>query len=243
LSVRRFRQSEPEATLRRVFFVVVDSDTGKVLQTGKAGSLDGYVSKKGALPIAVVGSFTEVDATNQPGLYYYEATIGELDTIGRLVFRFTCTDCVERTIVTHVGTTNEDLDSELDAVALEANVQGHAAAALTAYDPPTRAEATADKDAILADLATRALQATVDLIKAETDNIGAIPGDVLEESITAHKAVANSLAAAIQLLRRRTIGRAVRDDDYFTIYDDDGLTVLAKIPVSETEYGPPVEEA
>jgi len=31
------------------------------------------------------------------------------------------------------------------ALALEANVQGHVADALTAYDPPTRAEATADK--------------------------------------------------------------------------------------------------
>jgi hypothetical protein len=33
----------------------------------------------------------------------------------------------------------------VSGLALEANVQGHAADALTAYDPPTRTEATADK--------------------------------------------------------------------------------------------------
>ena len=36
----------------------------------------------------------------------------------------------------------------------EANVETHVTAALNAYDPPTRAEATADKDAILAALAS-----------------------------------------------------------------------------------------
>lgn len=43
------------------------------------------------------------------------------------------------------------------AVALEAQVQTHAAAALAAYDPPTRAEATSDKAEITA-LATKVLQ-------------------------------------------------------------------------------------
>lgn len=100
-----FEQNESDATLRRVFFVLVDSATGLVLQTGKAGVLAGFLTRKGATPVALAGTFTEVSASDQPGLYYYEATVStpnELDTIGRLVFRFTATGCRPRTIIANV---------------------------------------------------------------------------------------------------------------------------------------------
>jgi len=44
--------------------------------------------------------------------------------------------------------------ADVSALALEANVEGHAADALTTYDPPTRAEATSDKNEILAAIPT-----------------------------------------------------------------------------------------
>jgi hypothetical protein len=103
--VRILKQSESDATFRRVFFTLVDSATGLILQTGKVGVLGGFLTKKGATPVALSGTFTEVDNADQPGLYYYEATVStpnELDTIGRLVFRFTATGCLPRTIITQV---------------------------------------------------------------------------------------------------------------------------------------------
>jgi len=58
---------------------------------------------------------------------------------------------------------SNDCDSSMAAhvvpLAIEANVQGHAAAALTAYDPSTRAENIADRDQILA--AVVAIEASV----------------------------------------------------------------------------------
>ena len=47
-----------------------------------------------------------------------------------------------------------DFRADVTAVALEANVEGHCDDSLTTYDPPTRAEATTDKDEILAALPT-----------------------------------------------------------------------------------------
>lgn len=50
--------------------------------------------------------------------------------------------------------TLDSLSDQLDVVALEAGVEGHVTNSLDTYDPPTRAEATADRDTILADLTT-----------------------------------------------------------------------------------------
>ena len=75
------------------------------------------------------------------------------------------------------------------SLAVEANIQSHAqagaAVALAVYDPPTRAEATGDKEAILAGLAD--LDALLDAIKAKTDDL---PGDPASQA-----AVLNAIAA------------------------------------------------
>lgn len=57
---------------------------------------------------------------------------------------------------TAVGLASANLDTQLAAIPTDADVQTAAAAALTAYDPPTRTEATSDKDAILTRLGTPA---------------------------------------------------------------------------------------
>lgn len=82
------------------------------------------------------------------------------------------------------------------AVALETEVQGHAAAALIAYDPPTRAEAIADK---------AELSALIAKIRA----------------IVSNRLVVDSTTGA------------------FTIYADDGVTVLVTGTISETGRGVP----
>lgn len=69
------------------------------------------------------------------------------------------------------------------AVALEANVQTHAEAALAVYDPPTRAELTSDKAEIIAEVNANeakidTVDAVVDAIKAKTDNLPASPAAV-----------------------------------------------------------------
>lgn len=61
------------------------------------------------------------------------------------------------------------LDTILDAVAVEANVQGHTADALIAYDPPTRTEATADKNEIIAEV--DANETKIDAVQADTNDI------------------------------------------------------------------------
>ena len=63
----------------------------------------------------------------------------------------------------------DDLMADVSALALEANAQGHAAAALTAFDPPTRAEATADKAELAAAIAALNNLAAADLLGAAVE--------------------------------------------------------------------------
>ncbi|MCB1150932.1 hypothetical protein KDK88_05255 [bacterium] len=97
----------------------------------------------------------------------------------------------------------------------QAEAQAAAAAALTAYDPPTRTEATADKAEILADIAT--VDGVVDDILEDTAEIGVAgaglteaggTGDHLTElSVDAEVAVdeAAIAAAIVELLGGATI--------------------------------------
>uniref|UniRef100_A0A6M3KPS5 Uncharacterized protein n=1 Tax=viral metagenome TaxID=1070528 RepID=A0A6M3KPS5_9ZZZZ len=45
-----------------------------------------------------------------------------------------------------------DYKADVSALAVEANVEGHVTTSLNSYDPPTRAEATADKAAIIVEI-------------------------------------------------------------------------------------------
>ena len=81
--------------------------------------------------------------------------------------------------------TKAELDSAVGPLAMEGSVKDHARAALDEYGPPTRAEATGDKEAILAGLAD--LDALLDAIKAKTDDL---PGDPASQA-----AVLNAIAA------------------------------------------------
>jgi hypothetical protein len=101
------------------------------------------------------------------------------------------------------------------APAIEGNVQGHVADALTAYDPPTRAEATSDQEAVLA-----AVAALNDLTLGEI-----LDGD-LSDSLSFP---ANSLADLVRKLFWVVCNRLVITDasGVFTAYKTDGVTPAA----------------
>ena len=108
--------------------------------------------------------------------------------------------------------TKAELDSGLAALndLDSTEVQTAASAALTAYDPPTRTEATADKDAILADLATRAQ-----------------PGD--EMSIDPNQDLGNGITVgpALKAAWTQGFGRWVlnRSTKVLTLYGADGIAI------------------
>jgi hypothetical protein len=101
------------------------------------------------------------------------------------------------------------------APAVEGNIQGHVADALAAYDPPTRAEATADKEAVLA-----ALTALNDVTVGEL-----LTGD-LSDGLSFP---ANSLADLVRKLFWVVCNRLVITDasGAFTAYKTDGVTPAA----------------
>ena len=105
---------ETTAALRRIPFFLPDSADGYTPQTGKSGSLSGFQSKVGASAVALAGSFSEIDQSDMPGLYYYEATAGEVDTQGWMIFTFVCANCITQREHVRVGMTMKALDDNFD---------------------------------------------------------------------------------------------------------------------------------
>ena len=132
------------------------------------------------------GSMSEVSAGNAPGWYNYDFTTYD-ETIDYAVsadgggslgnndrYKYGHNDLGQVTSAQTIA--QADLDdpaqykADVSALAIEANVEGHAGDALTAYDPPTRAEATSDKDEVIAEVDANevkidALQVDVSFIK------------------------------------------------------------------------------
>lgn len=78
-------QSESTAARRRIPVYLVDDTDGKTPETGITFSTgDIKVSKNGAAEANHGGTVTEL----ANGMYYYEATSGELDTLGFISLRF-----------------------------------------------------------------------------------------------------------------------------------------------------------
>ena len=97
----------------------------------------------------------------------------------------------------------------------EANVEAHVAAALNAYDPPTRAEAAGDKDAVLA-----AIAGLSDITVGEL-----LAGDISDSL----NFPANSLADLVRKLFWVVCNRLVINDanGAFTAYKTDGVAPAA----------------
>lgn len=82
--VQRFTKDEATAARRRMPVFLVDVTDGFTPETGIAMAAgEGKVSKNGAAEVNAAGTLTHV-AT---GVYYYEFTAGELDTLGWVYFK------------------------------------------------------------------------------------------------------------------------------------------------------------
>jgi hypothetical protein len=77
-------KGETTAAKRRIPIKMVDATDGTTPETGLS-SFTVKLSKNGAAGDAGGGTVTEVDATDLPGIYYYEASAGEVDTSGIMV--------------------------------------------------------------------------------------------------------------------------------------------------------------
>lgn len=79
-----FKQSEGTAARRRIPIRLVDATDGFTEETGVSlGTADLLLTKNGAAQVNAAAGATEIGTGN----YYYEATAGELDTLGFLLLR------------------------------------------------------------------------------------------------------------------------------------------------------------
>lgn len=82
----QIKVNESTGANRRIPFVLVDETDGETPETGITLTTgDIKISKNGATPANHSGTVSEVDASAMPGIYYYEAAVGEVDTLGSLV--------------------------------------------------------------------------------------------------------------------------------------------------------------
>lgn len=119
--------------------------------TGKTGlSPTVLISKNGGTFATPAGSV----AAMGNGFYYVVPNTADTNTLGILALTATAAGADQATMAfAVVANLESDTYSRLAATPPDATaIQAAAAAALTAYDPPTRTEATADKDAVIAAL-------------------------------------------------------------------------------------------
>jgi hypothetical protein len=178
--------NESIAARRRIAFFLPDVADGYTPKTGQAGILAARVSKNGAATAAGAGAFTEIDAVNMPGMYYYECAVAEVDTVGFLLLVASAANCVTQRVQVRVGSSNYSTLQSISAT-------------------------------IVSDVSTA----------------------IFGANINTYKGIANSLAYVLNLLKQRAIGLVVRRNDRVEIYDTDGTTLLASIPVDVDQYGPP----
>lgn len=98
--MQMIKVSEGTAARRRIFFTMVDSTDLHTRKTGVTVTV--RITKNGAADAASAGTVTEVGSTNMQGLYYYECTSGELDTVGTFVIKATGTACEPREVAVQV---------------------------------------------------------------------------------------------------------------------------------------------
>lgn len=87
--MQEIKQSESTAARRQIYFVAKDVNNPSQPKTGITwAAADIQVSKNGGAAANSAGTVTEVDSTNFPGLYYYQATSTEVNTLGSILLNF-----------------------------------------------------------------------------------------------------------------------------------------------------------
>lgn len=126
------QQSETTASYRRILLACVDATDGFTPETGltfAAGELK--LSKNGATETNHAGTVTEVAG----GVYYYEATAGELDTLGTFTVRINKTGVRGNVSVVQVVPFDPYSAASLGLTNLDATVSTRLASA--AYTAPS----------------------------------------------------------------------------------------------------------
>jgi hypothetical protein len=207
---------------------VVFFSNGGVPATGLTPSIIAYKKVSDGSEVASPPTITEIGV----GFYKFTATPGEALVVQ--VDGGAGLANADRYKVMQITPHDGDLDAQVSTRALEsggnlaavkaktdnlpaspaseANVESHVTAALSAYDPPTRAEATSDKEAVLA-----AIAGLNDITVGEL-----LAGD-LSDNLSFP---ANSLADLIRKLFWVLCNRMVITDasGAFTAYKTDGVT-------------------
>ncbi|MGD9156790.1 MAG: hypothetical protein PVG39_00150 [Desulfobacteraceae bacterium] len=98
---------------------------------------------------------TETDSTNDQGVYHYDFDTSAITNVSANDTYELRVDCASATNVPQIGEIKvgqfiDYINGSISSRALEANVEGHVTTALNTYDPPTRSEATSDKEEVLA---------------------------------------------------------------------------------------------
>lgn len=83
---------QQSTTATTIPFLIVDSATGQIGQTGQASNIVLKV-RYGSTSASAGGTITEMDSTNFPGIYLYTPTATETGTTGLLQLYATCTSC------------------------------------------------------------------------------------------------------------------------------------------------------
>lgn len=94
--------SEATAARRRIKFVAIGPTGTRLTGLTSASFTTKQISKNGVTPAAVAGTFVEVSSGSMPGVYYYETTTGEVDTLGDITLVLTASGMETREIVVQV---------------------------------------------------------------------------------------------------------------------------------------------
>jgi hypothetical protein len=127
--------------------------------------------------ISISSQLSEPDATNMPGEYEVSVDIsGWNDGVYTAYIQYSgspaWTDTVEFRV--YDGKESVALVEELGSQA-KADVNAEADTALSDYDPPTRAESTSDKDAVISEI--DANESKIDAIQADTNELQGLISD------------------------------------------------------------------
>ena len=116
--MQTLKQSESTAARRRILVYLVDATDGFTPEptiTVSAGEIK--ISKNGASTANHAGTWTEISL----GMYHYEFTAGELDTLGVVIFNITKTGCRVFVKESQVVPWDPYLNQDADLTALQAD--------------------------------------------------------------------------------------------------------------------------
>ena len=227
------KANESTSTKRYVFFQLCDATDGLTPETGEAGGQPQISSDGAAFTNTGIGTLAHMGN----GRYYAALTQAAVLTAGtRIECRYKSANTAEA-----VGTTVQVVAFDPD----DATALGLSAIPTIATDVAglDGAAMRGTDFAALASVATEARLARLDVAvstrySGTPPTSAAIADAVLEEFVTDHSSVANSVAEALKIVRAMVLGKYTLSGTTFSIYAEDGTTVLKQFTVTSTARTP-----